>query len=468
VALRPRGTDPSRPPFARRIANLGAVTNLPRTLERIHRSPAAAARLDVAGHPVAYVRDLDTVRSVLDSRAPGIAERGRFFEDISRVIGTTSLVTCVGAEHRRLRRAVAPAFRPEQVAHYASTMIAATDAQSGEWRDGERIVLGDAIGRLTLDIAARALLGLDGADQAEDFMTVLETGSRMFYRLALPRKIADPLWRSSLSPANRRLRAAQGRIDALVGRVLDERRGAGGPAVACPVSVPGGAARPQSLLDVLLEIRDADGAPLSPQELRDQVVTFLFAGHETTAQVLTWLFVELSLHPDVEDRLERELDSVVGARLPEPSDLERLAYARAVVRETLRLHPPAWFSSRETTADTEIAGCPVPSGALIVVSPLALQRDPAWWPDPLRFDPERWTGGRAVPPAYLPFGYGRRTCIGASFALAEAVAVVATVLSTWHLRVDDPERVRARASVTLRTRRPVVARLERRRPRATE
>lgn len=452
---------PAPPGIARRLANVRAVASLTDAVARAHGAPGGCTRIDVGPYPVAYVRDVDAVRSVLDGRHPGVAERGRFFEDIARVIGPSSLVTCEGATHRRLRRAVAPAFRPEQVAHYASTMLEATDAATSHWRDGERLDLGRALSSLTLEIAARALVGLDGAEQAEDFVAVLEAGASVFYRLALPRNLADRLWRSRLSPANRRLGSAQARIDDLVARVLAQRRAA----VGSPDAPDGGSSRsdrPPNLLDVLLAVRGEGGEPLSDAELRDQVVTFLFAGHETTAQALTWLFVQLTRHRDVAERVAGEVDDATRGRAPAASDLAGLRYTRATVRETLRLFPPAWFTSREASADTEIAGCPVPKGSLVVVSPLALHRDPLCWSDPDRFDPERFLDDDAIPAAYLPFGHGRRNCIGANFALVEAVAVVAGIVARWRVHVLDATGVRPRGSVTLRPRRPVLALLERR------
>ena len=456
----------------RRVANLRALLDLPAALSRVQEATSGTTRVDVGPYPVAYVSRPESVRAVLDNRVAGIAERGRFFEEISRVIGAHSLVTCEGEEHRRLRRLLAPAFRPEQVAAYGTTMIAAAEGLETRWASGERVALGEEMARLTLEIAARALLGLEGVEELDAFMTVLEAGTSVFYRLVLPRRISDRLWRTRLSRANRRLFGAEARVDAFVAELLDKRVGErqvdAGPAPSG--TAPSGTTAVPNLLDVLLAARDpllggAD-SPLQENELRDQVVTFLFAGHETTAQALTWVFVQLCAHPAVEEQLVDELDAVLGSRTVTPLDLPRLRTARAVVRETLRLFPPAWFSSREAVAPTTLDGCAIAKGTLVVTSALALHRDPSYWDEPERFDPSRWLGpsapdGAAV--AYLPFGHGRRNCIGSSFAMTELVLVLASIASRWKVRVRAPGRIEPRATVTLRPRWPVLADLEARR-----
>lgn len=445
-----------RPGTWRRVANLQALIDLPAVLGRLHAAGPPVARLDAGPYPLAYLRRPEDVKAMLDGRLEGVAERGRFFEDIGRVVGTTSVLTCEGEAHRQLRRLLAAAFRPEQVADYAVTMMAATGELAARLRDGDELLLGETMGRLTLEIAARALLGLERAEQLDDFASVLSAGTQLFYRLLLPRPWSDALWRSRLSPANRRLAAAQARVDRFVDDLLAERR----------VATPGSGTRtgrPANLLDVLLAAEEGGG--LEGTVVRDQIVTFLFAGHETTAQALTWAFVLLDRHKGVRRRLEAELDALPGP--PGVADLPALPLARAVVRETLRLCPPAWFLARETVTDTVVGGCPVPRGTLLLASPLALHRDPAAFADPLAFDPDRWLGSdgeAAGPEAYLPFGHGRHNCIGSSFALAELVLVVATLAREWRVHLLEPGRVRERATVTLRPRRPVRVVLERRRP----
>jgi pentalenene oxygenase len=433
-----------------RAGTLRALIDFPRALDAVAGAPGDVARLDVGRLAIGYVKEPALARAALDTRLAGVAERGRFYDEISRVIGTSSLVVCAGERHRRLRRLLAPAFRPEQVAIAAETMVAATAQLSASWQPGATIDVGRAMSDLTLEIAARALLGLERAAQVEDIATVLHTGTRVFYRLLLPPALSARLWRSPYSIANRRLFAAQARVDAFVYDLLDRR--------ATQVERDDHD-RASNLLDVLCAARDPDGGRLSLDELRDQVVTFLFAGHETTAQALTWALVELGRHPAVQARLRAECAQVAPGRDPGRADLPRLSYARAVVRETLRLHPPAWFLAREMSTDGEVGGCPLPRGALIVVSPLALHRDSRRWDDPLAFVPERFLGelDEEALASYVPFGHGRRNCIGSSFALTEMTLVLSTLAGRVRLEVLDAARVGERATVTLRPRRRVRA-----------
>ena len=450
------------PGFLRRVANLWALVDLPGALGRL-QAGGRSARMDIGPYPVAYTGRPASVRALLDGRIEGMAERGRFYEDISRVIGRSSLVTCEGEQHRRLRRAVAPAFRRDQVASYGDLMVERASALTAKWADGGRVALDKEMAALTLDIAARSLFGADIAGELSEFSTILETGARIFYRLVLPRRLSDALWRNPYSPANQRLAAAQKSVDRFVSQLIAERR-------AQPHRPDVG--RPPNLLDFLLAARDEDGAPLSDEEVRDQVVTFLFAGHETTAQALTWAFVLLSTHPDAERRLVEEAASLLGRPGREGrgerlagKDLADLPWTRAVTSETLRLYPPAWFLSREAAADTEVDGCPVAAGTLLLTSPLAVHRDPMYWERPLEFDPSRWLSeemGSGPADAYFPFGHGRRNCIGSSFALTEVPLVLATVLGQWRVDVAGAATLKMRPTVTLRPRGHVFAQVTRR------
>lgn len=451
-----------KPGLFQRVANLRHVADLPRTLMEMQRSGGPVTRADAGPYPIAYVGDKASVQAMLDARFEGVAERGRFFRDISKVVGPRSLVTSEGVYHRRLRRMLAPAFRREQVGAYAEKMAEVADQLSRSWREGQTIVVNETMARLALEIAARALFGLERAEQLEDFTAVLSGGARVFYRLVLPGWLSEILWRNPFSLANRRLFEAQRRVDRFVEDLLTRAGQRLGKGAAGGGDPRGEGRRPANLLDVLLSARDDDGAGLSPEELRDQVVTFFFAGHETTAQALTWTFVSLAREPEAERRLHDELQEVLGGRIPSVEDLPRLTYLSAVVRESLRLHPPAWFLSRETTKATSVAGCPLPQGALLLASPLALHRDPSYWSEPDRFCPARWLGedDPETSGAYLPFGYGRRNCIGSVFAVTEMMLAVGTICARWRIRVEEPEVVRERATVTLRTRSPVRGFLE--------
>lgn len=384
----------------------------------------------------ALVAEPEAAGVVLRAGLAGLSERGRFYREIERVVGRRSLVTAAGDQHAHLRARLAPLLAAERIGGFVPTMAACAEAAQGSWREGEAIDVGAEMARLTLRIAGRTLFALDVERDAGEILEPLEVGSRLFYRVLLPPALSELLWRQRWLPGNRRLQRAQRLLDAAVGRIVQERRAAG--------------AAGQDLLSALIR------GPFTDEEIRDQVVTFLFAGHETTAQALTWAFYLLASHPEAERQLHRELDQ---SRSTDPNTLP---YTRAVVRETLRLYPPAWFLTRETTAQTTIGDTLVPAGTLVFVSPWILHRDPARWPQPDRFLPERWLERGRQPDAYLPFGRGHRNCIGGSFATLEAIAVLATIAKRLRLRYTDARPATARGTITLRPRRPITMTVERR------
>ena len=243
------------PTFFERVANLPALSDRPGTLSCL-QARGQAARMDVGPYPVAYTGRPESVRVLLDGRLDGLAQRGRFYEDISRVLGPTSLVTCQGETDRRLRLALAPAFQKERVASYGALMVERSTARAANWPNRGQVALDREMAALTLDIAARSLFGVDIAQELSQFSTVLETGARIFYRLVLPRRMSDALWRNPYSPANRRLAAAQKQVDRFVRQLVAARR------AEAPEQVTG---RPPNLLDFLLETRHEEGTGLSEE-----------------------------------------------------------------------------------------------------------------------------------------------------------------------------------------------------------
>lgn len=244
------------------------------------------------------------------------------------------------------------------------------------------------------------------------------------------------------TPRNRRINAAIHTLDAIVQGLIQERRQR--------------AIERGDVLSLLLLARDEEtGQGMSDQQVRDEVMTLLFAGHETTSNLLAWTWFLLATHPEVEQRLQAELDAVLGGRLPTVEDLAHLPYGHRVLEETLRLYPPAWSLARKALVDDKVGGYVLPASTIILMSPYVTHRHPAFWEEPERFDPDRFTPERvAVRPryAYFPFGGGPRQCIGNTFALMEAHLILATVAQRYRLRLVPDHPVEPQALLTLRPR----------------
>jgi pentalenene oxygenase len=316
------------------------------------------------------------------------------------------------------------------MARHAVTMSRLAVAMAQEWRPGATLDVEDAMTTLTSRVTGHVLMSdsLDAATAAEVRACLPVVMRGVMIRAALPRYERYRL----LLPDNRRFERSLSRLHRIVDRIIDERRRTG--------------ADHGDLLAALLRAKDDDGDALSDQEVHDQVITFLAAAIDTTAQALAWTYRLLADHPDAERRMHAELDTVLdGGRPPRLEDLPHLVHTRRVVTESLRMYPPGWIFTRVTTTATTLAGQRLPAGATILYSPYALHHDPASFTDPERFDPDRWTPAREadVPRgAMLPFGAGSRKCAGDTFAMTQALLTIAAVSTRWRLRplTDLPAR----------------------------
>jgi cytochrome P450 len=388
----------------------------------------------LTGNEAFLLQHSEDIEVVLLTQRANFIKHTFFWKHVTAFFGS-GLLTSEGEFWLRQRRLAAPAFHPERIAAYGSVMASYADRLVAPWREGELRDLHRDTMRVTMEIVAKTLFDVDVEEEVEEveraFDRVIREIAKRFRR---PVRIPDAV----PTPGNLRYRRGVALLDRLVERVLAERR-----------ERPGDRG---DLLSMLMAARDDEGRPMSDRQLRDELVTLFLAGHETTAIALSWTLFLLARHPEAEARLAAEVMGAVGERLPSASDLPRLPFTEAVVKESLRLYPPAHVIGREAIADCEIGGWRVPARATVYFSPWVLHRDSRWFPDPESFRPQRWLDGSAasLPKyAFIPFGGGPRVCIGERFAMMEAVLLLATILRRVRLEMAGPDPTPF-ASITLR------------------
>ncbi len=368
-----------------------------------------------------------------------ITTKSRGLQAARRVLAD-GLLTSEEPLHHRQRRLVQPAFHAARVAAYAAGMVAAADTTDAGWRDGARIDMAEGMSALTFDAVGRALFSSDLRGDAGEVRSALGDLLSAYHRSFLP---GFDLALRLGTPLGRRVTAAQARLDGVVARIISDHRDRGDTG---------------DLLSALMGARDGAGG-MDERQLRDEVMTLILAGHETTAATLTFCWYLLSAHRDAAGWLHEEIDRVIGARPPSSDDLGRLPRARAVIAETLRLYPPAWVLGRRLTADLDIDGWTLPAGSTCLVSQWVLHRDPRFWTEPQSFRPDRWIGSdggfdETAPGqpryAFFPFGAGGRMCVGESFAWTEAILVLVRLARRWDPRLDPGQVLRLRPAITLR------------------
>ncbi|MFG2191907.1 cytochrome P450 [Streptomyces sp. NPDC048639] len=412
--------------------------NVPRFLVALRDEYGPVVRVPMGKTNAFLISDFGIAQDVFMASSHRFAKSSP--STLERVVGN-GLATSVGTYHRRQRRLIQPVFHRQRIAGYGSTFASIADEASAGFTEGERLDFHEAMYELALGMVTRTL-----------FDVSLESEAAARIRTAFPREGGPLRWELSPFgkillrlplPANRQFERGLQAVDDIVhGMIEDRRRGSGDG---------------QDLLSVLLQVTDADtGEHLTDLELRDEAITLLMAGHETSSGSLTWAYYLLGTHPEIRERMHAEIDSVLGDRLPTVEDLPRLEFTDAVYSETLRLYPPAWVLVRRSLEDYRVNGHDIPRDSLIMISPYVLHRDTTWWPEPERFAPQRFLPdpdpsdqihGHAKAPgrprlAYLPFGAGPHQCIGNVFARMEGVMTLATIGRHWEFEpVGDPPGV---------------------------
>jgi cytochrome P450 len=427
----------------------GDLHRVPAFLASVARDYGAVASWRMPRGRFWFLNDPPLIEAMLTASGYDLI-KGRGLQRMRRLLGE-GLLTSDEPLHLRQRRLVQPAFHRERVAGYAATMIAAARAATERLTDGETVAVDAHMNRLALRIAAATLFSADVDDDADAIGAALTDTMALFpASLSAFGELLDHL---PVHPATRKFGAARAELDSVIFRLIDERRREGTDR--------------GDLLSILLTSHDGDGKPMSDELVRDEALTLLLAGHETTANALSWTWDALARNPEVEERLYAELDAVLGARDPVPADMPQLHYTRDVIAESMRLRPPAWIVGRRVIRPIQLGEWELVPGSVIIASPLVTHRNPRFWNEPDAFRPERWSNGEtaALPKcAYFPFGGGNRICIGESFAWTEAVLVLATIARRVRFRGLDFSPVPLEPLVTLRPGRPIEMQVELRSP----
>ncbi len=358
-------------------------------------------------------------------------------QPLSRALGQ-GLLTSGPQLHRRQRRLIQPMFHRERIEGYARSFVELAEATVARWHDGDLRDMHREMAELTLAIVARTVFDVELETD------VMETIRRSLAENQATLRRSSTLWGKVLDrlpvPSTRRWNVAEREMNAMLYRMISTRRAAGAPG--------------SDLLSLLLTARDEEtGEPMPDSQVRDEALTLLLAGHETTANALAWALHLLANHPEEQARVRDELAELDGP--VRPADLRRLRYTGAVVNETMRLYPPAWIILRHLTREWTVSGYRLPAGATLLISPWVVHRDPRWWPEAHRFRPERWLSADPARHryAYFPFGGGPRQCIGNDFAVTEATLVLAVLLRRWRVEAAlGTPPVRPLPLVTLRPR----------------
>jgi cytochrome P450 len=433
-----RGTQPARTPPSGPL--LGHILEIRRdplaALLRWNRGFGPVVRVKLR-HWTYVLNDPSDVRHVLVSHQ-AVYHKGEAFK-LGRSVFGDGLLASEEPLHLLQRHLMQPAFHRDALRSYAETMIRRSMRLAQEWGGGvERNVAAEMM-RLTLGIAAETMFGHDdvaetealahAVDVAQDFLYVRQTSL-----ILLPERFPTPLLL--------RHRHAVEVMDRLVYGIIESRRRTAG--------------EQDDLLGMLLRARDDEGQGMSDRQLRDEALTLLLAGHETTANALSWTLLLLATHPEVTSRVLEELQGTIQDGVPTMEDIPRLRYTDQVVSEALRLYPPAWIIPRRAVHEDRLeTGVTLPEGAAVVLSPWSMHRDPEFYPDPEAFRPERFESAarEARPPyAYYPFGGGNRRCIGEPFARMELALVLSTLLPRFRFDVSPGQAIVPEPRVTLRPR----------------
>lgn len=422
------------------------IRNPPEYLNAVAREYGSIASIPLAINRVFLVNDPELVREVLVTQHDVFIKDKKGREVMGRALGS-GLVTSEGGLHKRQRKLLQPAFQHRRIETYAPIMTELAARQLDSWKGGEQRFVSQDMNRLTMAIAVKTLFGVELNESEYAIAHAIGRLQQLAMR-ELTCIVPRPLWWPNAS--NRELKRERAKLHAVIQRFIDEQRVLGEDR--------------GDLLSAL--VASADAGDMSNQQLRDELVTLFAAGHETTANAMSWVWALLSEHPEVEKSLHLELDTVLAGREPTIDDLSKLPFTEAVFKETLRIKPPIWMLNvRRAVRATTLGEYSVPKGSLLFISPYTLHRNEEYFADAESFRPERWLDERAgkLPrTAYLPFGAGHRVCIGSQFSMQEGVLLIATIAQRFRLRLAEKGQVAGLATITFGPAKPMQMIVEKR------
>jgi len=417
-------------------------------LEMCAREYGDVVFLRVAGVDSFVLNHPDYIDEVLVANARNFHKnRTTRMRPLNLLLGN-GLVSSEGDFWKRQRRLAQPAFHRDRIAAYADAMTGFTERMLDRWQNGETKDIHRGMMGLTLEIVAKTLFGADVAGVAEEVGAALE--------VAMDRMSGQNTWIRLIdnyvpTPGRYRFERAVKRLDKVIYEIIRQRRASGDDQ--------------GDLLSMLLAAQDEDGSQMTDRQLRDEVMTLFLAGHETTALTLSWTWHLLAKHPEIEAALLSELQSVLGGRTPTIGDLGQLRYTEKIIKESMRLYPPAWSIGREALTDCKIGGYHVAAGTQVFMIQWTMHRDPRYFASPDQFDPDRWDNDfeKTIPKyAYFPFGGGPRQCIGNSFAMMEAMLLLAAIAQRAKLEAAPGPAVVPAPSVTLRPKNGITMTIQKR------